>query len=78
MLVDVVSVEALPDYRLSLEFSDGKRGIFDMTPYLSSGQYTKIATPDAFNEVRVECFTASWPGGIDIAPERLYSECVSN
>ena len=78
MLIDVVSVKALPNHQLSLEFSDGKRGIFDMTPYLKSGQYTKLIDPVAFNEVRVECFTASWPGGIDIAPERLYSECVSN
>lgn len=76
MLIDVVSVEALPDYKLSLVFSDGRRGVFDMTPYLKIGQYTKLVNPDIFREVRVECFTASWPGGIDIAPERLYEECL--
>ena len=78
MLAEIVSVKALPDYRLSLEFSDGKSGIFDMSPYLATGQYTKLMDPNAFNEVRVECFTASWPGGIDIAPERLYAECIAD
>lgn len=78
MLIDVVSVEALPDYRLSLEFSDGKCGVFDMSPYLNIDQYAKLKDSDNFNKVHIECFTASWPGGIDIASERLYSECIIN
>lgn len=76
MLIDVVEVSPLPAYRLSLVFSDGMRGIFDMTPYLDTGQYRRLRDPHVFSLVHVDCFTASWPGGIDIAPERLYMECT--
>ena len=32
--ITVTKVHALGDYRLALCFQDGKRGIFDMKPYL--------------------------------------------
>lgn len=45
-----------------------------MTPYLSVGQYGRLRDQSLFDQVYVDCFTATWPGGIDIAPERIFDE----
>ena len=34
MLLDVMRVEAQPDYQLLLEFENGERRRFDMAPYM--------------------------------------------
>lgn len=75
-LVDVVSVIPLTDYRIALAFEDGKAGIFDMRPYLDAGVFRALKDPDVFCAVSVGYGTAVWPGEVDMAPERLYSECV--
>lgn len=41
-LVDVVEVEPLDGYRLRLVFEDGKRGHFDVAPYLGIGVFCKL------------------------------------
>ena len=71
---DVTLVSPLSDHRLYVEFDSGEKGIFDMKPYLSIGQYRQLQDERLFNQVYVDCFTATWPGGIDIAPERIYNE----
>lgn len=75
-VVDVVAVEPLDGHCIHVEFKDGKRGVFDMTPYLDHGAFRQLRDPAFFRSVHVDCFTASWPGGLDIAPERLYDGCV--
>ena len=34
MYWDVKTVKLLPDYRIYVEVADGRKGIFDMKPYL--------------------------------------------
>lgn len=73
--ITVTEVHALGDYRLSLCFQDGKRGIFDMKPYLGKGVFKDLENPGYFSLVSIENGTASWPNGADMAPERLYTDC---
>ena len=73
-LVKVTDCEPLPDYRLRVKCSDGTRGVFDMTPYIGRGMFKAIATPDAFNRVYIAFGVPTWPGGIDIAAERVRSD----
>ena len=75
-LIDVTHVRALDGYRLWLQFEDGASGVFDVSPYLEKGVFTALREKSVFNSVFVEGGTAAWPGGIDIAPERLYSDMV--
>lgn len=75
MLVDVVSVEVLPDYRLLLQFEDGKEGVFDMTPYLGSGVWRAVSDPVSFSAAHVCDGTVAWSRHVDMAPEVLYDGC---
>lgn len=75
-LVDVTRVRVLDNYRLSLQFEDGAAGVFDVAPYLDKGVFSRLRDLDVFRAVGIEGGTVAWPGGIDIAPERLYSDMV--
>lgn len=75
-LIDVTEVQALDGYRISVSFEDGKRGVFDMRPYLGRGVFKALENPAYFRLVSVENGTASWPNGADMAPERLYTDCT--
>lgn len=76
MLLDVTAVEARPDFRLDLEFENGERRRFDMTPYLHYPIFRKLENPGFFSLARAENGTVVWPGNIDIAPETLYELSV--
>lgn len=72
MYYSVKDAKAVDGSKLYLQFEDGKRGIYDMTPLLSQGVFRKLTDRALFNSVRSDGFTAVWPNGLDIAPEELY------
>lgn len=72
MLLDVVNVKATPDYTLLLEFENGEKRVFDMSPYLDKGVFRQPRDTRLFSAARVDYGTVVWPGEIDMAPETLY------
>ena len=75
-MIQVSSVEAVPDYRLVLTFTTGERRCFDMRPYLQYPVFRRLENPAFFGLARVDYGTVTWPGEIDIAPETLYERSV--
>ncbi|MBZ0092324.1 MAG: DUF2442 domain-containing protein [Burkholderiales bacterium] len=71
-LLDVVKVEAKPDYSLHLEFENGERRIFDMSSYMDKRPFVSLKGSPLFMMATVDYGTVVWPGNIDIAPETLY------
>ena len=76
-IVDVVEARPLSDYRIALLFEDGKRGIYDASPLIGAGGFHTLEDPLVFNTLRIEYGTVVWTGGIDIAAEELYENCIS-
>ena len=76
-IVDVVEALPLSDYRIALLFEDGKRGVYDASPLIGTGVFRALEDPLVFNTLCIEYGTVVWPGGIDIAAEELYENCVS-
>jgi hypothetical protein len=72
-LLDVVSVNAKPDYTLFLEFENGEKRVFDMTPLMNKKPFTQLKGSPLFMKASVDYGTVVWPGNIDIAPETLYA-----
>ena len=71
-LLDVVSVEVKPDYKLLLEFENGEKRVFDMAPYMDKMPFAQLKGSPLFGKATVDYGTVVWPGDIDIAPETLY------
>ena len=77
MYWDVTKVQPLPDFRIYVEITDGRRGVFDMKPYLDRGAFRELRDVHYFNQVHVLLGAVTWPNEQDIAPETLVSEMVA-
>ena len=63
------------DYNIAVTFYDNTTKIFDVKPYLGkSNWFGQLKDINIFNRAFVDDDTVAWPGGQNIAPERLYSE----
>lgn len=71
---DVVTVSALPEYRVYVETEAGQCGVFDLRPYLDHGVFRELRELAYFNRVGVVLGAVTWPNGQDIAPETLLAE----
>jgi hypothetical protein len=71
-LLDVVRVDAKPDYTLLLEFENGEKRVFDMAPLMDRKPFIRLKGSPLFTLASVDYGTVVWPGDIDIAPETLY------
>ena len=75
-LLDVVRVEAKPEYTLFLEFENGEIRVFDMAPLMDKKPFAQLKISSLFTKASVEYGTVVWPGNIDIAPETLYDRSL--
>jgi hypothetical protein len=76
MYWDAKVVKPLPDYRIYVEIEDGRRGVFDMKPYLDLGVFRELKDEHYFNQVGILFGAVTWPHEQDIAPETLIDEMV--
>jgi hypothetical protein len=73
----VTDVRVLNGYRVELTFSDGLRGVVDLTNRIvgRGGVFGPLENPDFFRRAAVdtELGTVVWPNGADICPDLLYA-----
>jgi hypothetical protein len=71
---DVKEVKPLSNYRIYVETEDGRKGIFDLKPYLDHGVFRELRDVHYFNQVGILFGAVTWPHDQDIAPETLLAE----
>lgn len=79
MLSDVIEVRALTGYRIWVRFEDGLEGEADLSELAGRGVFRRwIESPAEFFQASVdsESGTVVWPGGLDVAPDRLYGDVL--
>ena len=77
MYWDVKIVKPLSEYRIYVEVEDGRKGVFDLRPYLDHGVFRELRDAHYFNRVGIALGAVTWPHGQDIAPETLLSELLA-
>jgi hypothetical protein len=70
-VIKVVSVEPIEGYKLRLKLSDGRKGIFDVSPYLDMEVFKELKDPQYFRRVCINYGTVAWPHEQDIAPDTI-------
>ncbi len=64
------------DYRLSLVFTNGERGIYDCSSLLEFGVFKELKKKSYFNRAKVIDGTVVWPNEQDICPDTLYLDSL--
>ena len=73
LLIDVIKVEALENYKLKLTFENGKIKMFDMREYLELPVFEKLKNIEEFKTARIDFGTVVWDEKTDMAPDELYA-----
>ena len=69
---DVISVQALQDFKLLVEFETGERRRFDVGPLLEFPVYQRLRKANYFASARVENGTVVWDEQCDLSPDSIY------
>ncbi len=74
-VVKVKVVEPLEGYRLRVELSNGRKGTFDVSLFVSRGGiFRELEDPKYFRQVSVQHGAVTWPHEQDIDPELIELE----
>lgn len=72
----VTRVAPLGGHKVAVTLSDGKSGTFDVTPYLTTDFFNRLADDDYFRQVRIFFGGIGWPEGQDFGPDTIEAELV--
>ena len=72
----VKQVSTENDYKLTLIFTNGERGIYDCSNLLDFGVFKELKNINYFNQAKVFDGTVVWPHEQDICPDTLYLESM--
>ena len=81
MLHDVIRAIYVGDYKIELEFDDGKGGSVDFAKYLKmGGVFERLKDIEFFRNFSVieDLGTLTWGDEVDVAPEILYAEATGS
>jgi hypothetical protein len=68
---DVNSVTVLPEHRLAVELADGRKGVFDLRPFLGRPGLHRLKNSAYFATVGIRFGALTWPLEEDISPDTL-------
>jgi len=74
MFIFVKNAKYLKDYKIEVEFNDGKKGIVDLSDDLYGDIFEPLKDKKLFSKIKVDndLETITWENGADLAPEYLY------
>ena len=75
-MITIVGVKPNDDWTLTLTFSNGKVGAFDVKPYLNKGIFRELKDVRLFKSVRIADATIEWKNGADLCPECVYENTI--
>lgn len=70
----VVSVHAESEGRVIVEMADGRRGLFDVRPYMRSEFFRELESETYFRQVRIFFSGIGWPNGQDLGPDTVAAD----
>jgi hypothetical protein len=79
MYYDLVKAKYVKDFQISVEFSDGSKGIADLKKIIDKGGvFAELKTLENFKNffIHPELKVLTWQNEIDIAPETLYALAI--
>lgn len=73
-MTKVIRVETKDNYVLLVELSNGKKGFFDVKPYLEKGIFTELRDESYFSSVKPAFGGVVWPREQDFSADTIEYE----
>ena len=75
-MIKIISAKVLSDSAISLIFSDGCSGDYDLSALIqrSGAMVQPLKDADYFRRVFIEEGALCWPNGFDLSPSAIYRE----
>jgi hypothetical protein len=73
----IASMQLLADRIMHVRFVDGVEGVVRFGPNFYRGVFAHLISQDRFAEARVEMGAITWPGELDLAPDRMHDDIVA-
>ncbi len=70
----VIAAKPIENYKLSIVFTNGEKGYFDLSKYLDLGIFKELKQREKFLSVKVIDGTLVWSNGADLCPDTIYLE----
>lgn len=67
----IVSVRPQVDWTLIVEFHDGRKGSFDVAPYLNLEVFQPLKDLAEFTQVKNGGYYIEWPSGADLSADTI-------
>jgi hypothetical protein len=80
MNIYIKDAKYLEDYKIEVEFNNGKKGIVNLENELYGAIFEPLKNKDIFSKLKVDKIleTVVWENGVDFAPEFLYFKSFEN
>jgi hypothetical protein len=75
-MIKIIAVEPIDNYSLRIELSNGKEGVFDVSPYLNKGIFEELKNPGYFRLVKTHFGGITWPNQQDFSADTVAFEMI--
>lgn len=73
----VTDMRLIGERSMQVRFVDGVEGVVRFAPGFFRGVFAHLVDPARFAEAAVESGAVTWPGELDIAPDRMHADIVA-
>jgi len=80
MIVSVVNAKLIKDFKLHIQFDNGKSGVVDLKDVILNDPrkiFESLKDKDYFKNFSLDSWTVVWPNDFGFAPEFLYELALS-
>ncbi|CAN5235644.1 hypothetical protein BH09BAC6_BH09BAC6_03300 [soil metagenome] len=73
----VMSVTALPEYKLQITFDDGVSGTIDLKSFVNNGIFSVLKDEQCFSHVYTNGYSIAWSDELEIDATTIYAEILN-
>ena len=76
MIISQVTAEM--DYKIRIISDDGKKGLFDVKPYLELEAFSKLREEEEFSKIMNGGYFIEWDCGADLSADTIEAKLLPN
>ncbi len=73
----VTDMQFIGERTIKVRFVDGVEGVVRFEPGFFRGVFAPLVDPERFAEATVTMGAVTWPGELDLAPDRMHDDIVA-